>query len=125
MFRGNRFGAKYLIHHFQNSFLLNLGCFETFPERLESFHNATIPLGGVGGAFALASSGLIIASKKLDSKVKNHQEVATLAIAKGLVNKYRGAGSERMGSGLLDFEPSQGGGSLNFEQAKGGGSSYL
>ena len=25
---------------------------------------ATIPLGGVGGAFALASSGLIIASKK-------------------------------------------------------------
>ena len=33
---------------------------------------ATIPLGGVGGAFALASSGLIIASKKLDSKIKKH-----------------------------------------------------
>ena len=32
---------------------------------------AAIPLGGVGGAFALASSGLIIASKKLDSKIKN------------------------------------------------------
>jgi len=31
---------------------------------------ATIPLGSVGGAFALASSGLIIASKKLDSKIK-------------------------------------------------------
>ena len=31
---------------------------------------ATIPLGGAGGAFALASSGLIIASKKLDSKIK-------------------------------------------------------
>jgi len=43
---------------------------------------ATIPLGGVGGAFALASSGLIIASKKLDSKIKKHQEIVTLAIAK-------------------------------------------
>ena len=36
----------------------------------------------VGGAFALASSGLIIASKKLDSKIKKHQEIVTLAIAK-------------------------------------------
>ena len=44
---------------------------------------AAIPLGGVGGAFALASSGLIIASKKLDSKIKKHQEIVTLAIAKG------------------------------------------
>ena len=44
---------------------------------------AAIPLSGVGGAFALASSGLIIASKKLDSKVKKHQEIVTLAIAKG------------------------------------------
>ena len=43
---------------------------------------ATIPLGGVGGAFALASSRLIIASKKLDSKIKKHQEIVTLAIAK-------------------------------------------
>ena len=43
---------------------------------------ASIPLGGVGGAFALASSGLIIASKKLDSKIKKHQEIVTLAIAK-------------------------------------------
>jgi len=43
---------------------------------------ATIPLGGVGGAFALVSSGLIIASKKLDSKIKKHQVIATLAIAK-------------------------------------------
>ena len=43
---------------------------------------ATIPLGGVGGAFALASSGLIIASKKLDIKIKKHQEIVTLAIAK-------------------------------------------
>ena len=43
---------------------------------------ATIPLGDVGGAFALASSGLIIASKKLDSKIKKHQEIVTLAIAK-------------------------------------------
>ena len=43
---------------------------------------AAIPLGGVGGFFALASSGLIIASKKLDSKIKKHQEIVTLAIAK-------------------------------------------
>ena len=39
-------------------------------------------LGGLGGGFALASSGLIIASKKLDSKIKKHQEIVTLAIAK-------------------------------------------
>ena len=31
---------------------------------------AAIPLGGVSGTFALASSGMIIASKKLDSKIK-------------------------------------------------------
>ena len=43
---------------------------------------AAIPLGGVGGSFALAFSGLIIASKKLDSKIKKHQEIVTLAIAK-------------------------------------------
>ena len=43
---------------------------------------ASIPLGSVGGAFALVSSGLIIASKKLDSKIKKHQEIVTLAIAK-------------------------------------------
>ena len=40
---------------------------------------ASIPLGSVGGAFALASSGLIIASKKLDSKIKKHQEIVALA----------------------------------------------
>ena len=43
---------------------------------------AAIPLGGVGGLFALASTGLIIASKKLDSKIKKHQEIMTLALAK-------------------------------------------
>jgi len=43
---------------------------------------ATIPLGGVGGAFTLASSGLIVASKKLNSKINKHQEIVTLAIAK-------------------------------------------
>ena len=43
---------------------------------------AAIPVGGVGGAFALASSGLIVASKKLDSKIKKHQAIVTLAIAK-------------------------------------------
>ena len=43
----------------------------------------SIPLGGVGGTFALASSGLIFTSKKLDSKIKKHQEIMTLAISKG------------------------------------------
>ena len=43
---------------------------------------ATIPLGVVGGCFALTSSGLIIACKKLDSKIKKHREIVTLAIAK-------------------------------------------
>ena len=32
---------------------------------------ASIPLGSAGGAFALTSSGLIVAGKKLDSKIKN------------------------------------------------------
>ena len=38
-----------------------------------------------------------------------------------------GVGSEQMGGGSLDFQPSQRGGSLNFElaKAKGGGSSYF
>ena len=43
---------------------------------------AAIPLGGVGGVFALASSGLIIARKKLDSKIKKHEKIVSLAIAK-------------------------------------------
>ena len=43
---------------------------------------AAIPLGGVSGFFALASSGLIIASKKLDSKIKKHQAIMNLALAK-------------------------------------------
>jgi len=30
---------------------------------------ATIPLGGAGGCFALVSSGLIVASRKLDAKI--------------------------------------------------------
>ena len=42
----------------------------------------SIPLSGVGGAFPLASSGLIFVSKKLDSKIKKHHGIATLAIAK-------------------------------------------
>ena len=46
---------------------------------------ATIPLvggGRVGGCFSSVSLGLIIASKKLDSQTKNHQEIVALAIAK-------------------------------------------
>ena len=43
---------------------------------------AAIPFGGFGGAFALASSGLIVASKKLDSKIKKHREIVAIANAK-------------------------------------------
>jgi len=43
---------------------------------------AAVPLGGVGGCFALVSSGLIVASKKLDSKIKKHQEITTFPVAK-------------------------------------------
>jgi len=43
---------------------------------------ATVPLGGVGGCFALVSSGLIIASRKLEAKIKRHQEITTLDAAK-------------------------------------------
>ena len=43
---------------------------------------ASIPLGGVGGAFALASSGLIVASEKIDSEIKKHREIVVLAISK-------------------------------------------
>jgi len=42
---------------------------------------AAVPLGGAGGCFALVSSGLIIASKKLDSKIKKHKEITTLSNA--------------------------------------------
>ena len=44
---------------------------------------AAITLGGADIAFASASSGLIITSKKVESKIKKHQEIVTLAIAKG------------------------------------------
>ena len=43
---------------------------------------ATVPLGGVGGCFALVSSGLIIASRKLEVKIKKQKEITTLAVAK-------------------------------------------
>ena len=43
---------------------------------------ASIPLGGVGGAFALASSGLVVASKKLDTKIRKHREIIVLANSK-------------------------------------------
>ena len=36
-----------------------------------------ILLGGVSCAFALASSGLIVTSKKLDSKIRKHQAILT------------------------------------------------
>ena len=39
---------------------------------------ATITFCGIGLAFGFASSGLIIACKKLDSKIKKHQEIVML-----------------------------------------------
>ena len=41
-----------------------------------------VPLGVVGGLFSVASSGLIVAGKKLDKKMSKHQEIVTLALAK-------------------------------------------
>ena len=38
-----------------------------------------IQLGGVGGCSALVCSGLIIAGMKLNEKLKQHQEIGTLA----------------------------------------------
>ena len=35
-----------------------------------------------GGCFALVSSGLIITSIKLETKISRHQEITTLAVAK-------------------------------------------
>jgi len=43
---------------------------------------AAVPLGSAGGCFALISLGLIIASKKFDSKIKKRQEISTLTVAK-------------------------------------------
>jgi len=49
---------------------------------------ATVPLGGVDGCFALVSSGLIIASRKLEANIKKYQEITTLAVAKrDIVNR--------------------------------------
>ena len=43
---------------------------------------ASASLAGLGGVFAGVSAGILFASKKLDSKIKKHQEIVTLAIAK-------------------------------------------
>jgi len=43
---------------------------------------AAVPLGGAGGCFALVSSSLIIAGRKLETKIKKHHEIATLAVSK-------------------------------------------
>ena len=41
---------------------------------------AAVPLGALGGCLAIASCGLIITSKKLEAKIKKHQEIVTLAM---------------------------------------------
>jgi len=43
---------------------------------------AAVPLGGAGGCFALVSSGLIFAGRKLETKIKKHHEITTLAVSK-------------------------------------------
>jgi hypothetical protein len=43
---------------------------------------AAVPLGGAGGCFALVSSGLIVAGRKLETKIKKHHEITTLAVSK-------------------------------------------
>ena len=43
---------------------------------------AAVPLGALGGCFAIASCGLIITGKKLEAKIKKPHELVTLAIAK-------------------------------------------
>ena len=42
---------------------------------------ATIPLIAVIGCTALASSGFVVGAKKLDAKLKKHNEIVTLALA--------------------------------------------
>ena len=55
---------------------------------------ASIPLGGVGGAFALASSGLIIASKKLDSQIKKHCDTRNRKARHGLQGSFQSFGRQ-------------------------------
>jgi len=43
---------------------------------------ASLPLGGLAGSFSLVSSCLIVGSKNLESKMKKHEEIITLAVAK-------------------------------------------
>ena len=43
---------------------------------------ATSPLVAVSGCFALASRWLIVGGKKLDAKLKKHNELVTLALPK-------------------------------------------
>ena len=43
---------------------------------------AAIPFGAVSRCFALASSGFVLGGKKLDAKLKKHNEIVTLALAK-------------------------------------------
>jgi len=43
---------------------------------------ATVPSGGIWCCLALVFSRLIIASRKLEAKIKKHQEITTLPVAK-------------------------------------------
>ena len=71
-----------------------------------------LPLGGAGGCFALVSSAMIFASKKLDSNLKKHQGITTLAVAKhGTVNRllsnalnYNAVSSHEFNTILSEFQ---------------------
>ena len=43
---------------------------------------AAVPLGAVAGVCSLTSAALVVASKKLEPKVRKHLEILTLALAK-------------------------------------------
>ena len=77
---------------------------------------------GIGGINVLILESLESSQSAKQSRIHFLREVPPTV---GLVNKYRGSGSEQMGDGSLDYEPSQRGGSLNLELTKGGGSPYL
>ena len=43
---------------------------------------ASLPLGDIAGGFALSPAAMVGASKNIESKISNHQEIVTLAVEK-------------------------------------------
>ena len=44
---------------------------------------ASVPLGAITPIFGLSSAAMTVTTKKLETKVKKHQEIVTLTLAKG------------------------------------------